>query len=145
MIEDADIVVVFGGTNDYGHGDAPFGSFDDRTEETFCGAFHCLMGKLINRYPHAQLVVMTPLHRLSEGSLIGSFGQIHGAQLENYVDMIRKIAGYYAVPVLDLYRVSGLQPKVPVLQELYMPDGLHPNEAGHRRIADKLAAFLRQM
>lgn len=27
MDDDADIIVVFGGTNDYGHGDAPFGSF----------------------------------------------------------------------------------------------------------------------
>ncbi len=26
---DADIVVVFGGTNDFGHGDAPIGTFDD--------------------------------------------------------------------------------------------------------------------
>ena len=27
---DVDLVVVFGGTNDYGHGDAPFGDFSDR-------------------------------------------------------------------------------------------------------------------
>ena len=37
-VEEADIIVVFGGTNDYGHGDAPFGTFDDRTPDTYCGA-----------------------------------------------------------------------------------------------------------
>ena len=64
------------------------------------------------------------------------------ADLETYVDAIIEIAAYYAVPVLDLYRVSGLQPIVPVLQERYMPDGLHPNDAGQRKIAEKLYGFL---
>ncbi|MBO5480235.1 MAG: SGNH/GDSL hydrolase family protein [Clostridia bacterium] len=31
MDERADLVCVFGGTNDYGHGDAPFGQFGDET------------------------------------------------------------------------------------------------------------------
>lgn len=37
---DADIIVVFGGTNDYGHGDAPLGEFADRDSDTFYGACH---------------------------------------------------------------------------------------------------------
>ena len=35
MDENADAVVVFGGTNDYGHGDAPLGVPSDRTPFTF--------------------------------------------------------------------------------------------------------------
>ena len=54
----------------------------------------------------------------------------------------RRVAAYYSLPVLDLYRVSGLQPAVPALRERYMPDGLHPNDAGHARIADRLIGFL---
>lgn len=142
MIPDADVVVVFGGTNDYGHGDAAFGTMDDRTEETFCGAFHCLLQKLIARYPNAQLVIMTPLHRLNEKTVYDEYGMRQTACLQDYVDAISEIAAYYAIPVLDLYRVSGLQPAVPVLQEQYMPDGLHPNDAGHERIAQKLHGFL---
>ena len=42
MEEDADVIVVFGGTNDYGHGDAPIGEMSDRTVWTFYGALHCL-------------------------------------------------------------------------------------------------------
>ena len=60
MIDDADIVVVFGGTNDFGHGDAPFGVMSDRTNDTFYGALHVLYQKLCQRYPSAQIVVMTP-------------------------------------------------------------------------------------
>ena len=48
MDEDADIVVVFGGTNDYGHGDAPFGMLGDRTNESYCGALLVSSGSLFS-------------------------------------------------------------------------------------------------
>lgn len=143
MIPDADIVVVFGGTNDFGHGDAPFGMFSDRTEESFCGAYHMLLQKLIQRYPKSQIVTMTPLHRDSENMLgFNEKGVRRDHTLEEYVDAVIAISGYYGIPVLDLYRVSGMQPAVPILKELYMPDGLHPNDLGHQRIADKVIGFL---
>ena len=65
--------------------------------------------------------------------------------LEGYVDAIIKIAAFYAIPVLDLFRVSGIQSRVPVLKERYIPDGLHPNDAGHVRMADKLIGFLNML
>lgn len=146
MIPDADIVVVFGGTNDFGHGDAPFGTMADRTNETFCGALHVLYEKLCQRYPDAQLVVMTPTHRCSEddGGLNES-GIRRGGVLADYVEAIRQVAANYSIPVLDLWSVSGIQPKVDILKEKYMPDGLHPNDAGHSRIAQKLIGFLRTL
>jgi len=146
MDPDADLIVVFGGTNDFGHGDAPFGFVEDTDERTFCGAFHKLCRKLITRYPKAQLVVMTPLHRCSEDD--GPFnekGVRLVSDLRGYVDTIIEIAGFYAIPVLDLYRVSGIQPRVPELKDLYMPDGLHPSDAGNARIAEKLMGFLKTL
>ena len=141
MAPDADLVVVFGGTNDYGHGDAPVGRFEDRTPATFYGACHLLMQGLIQRYPKATIVFLTPLHRLSEDQ--PSPG--NGLPLSAYVAIIKEVAGYYALPVLDLYAVSGIQPNVPVIQAQYCPDGLHPNDAGHARIASRLAGFLQAL
>ena len=142
-IPDADIVVVFGGTNDFGHGDAAFGSMTDRTDKTFYGALHVLYRKLFERYPNAQLVVMTPTHRLSEEDRDwNELGIRRVGILADYVEAIRQVAEYYAIPVLDLWRVSGIQPKVDILKEKYMPDGLHPNDAGHELIANKLIGFL---
>ncbi len=146
MIPDADAVVVFGGTNDFGHGDAALGRMGDRTEDTFYGALHLLMQKLLSRYPAGQLVVMTPLHRLSESKYdYNERGVRLSATLEDYVNAIIEVAGCYAVPVLDLYRCSGIQPCVPALRERYMPDGLHPNDAGNERIAERLEGFLRML
>lgn len=146
MIPDADVVVVFGGTNDFGHGDAPFGKINDTDENTFCGAYHDLCRKLIDRYPEAQIVIMTPLHRDSEEKDdLNEWGVRLTTNLEGYVNAIIKIAAFYAIPVLDLFRVSGIQSRVPVLKERYIPDGLHPNDAGHVRIAEKLIGFLNML
>ena len=142
MDEQADVVVIFGGTNDYGHGDAALGCFDDRTDDTFYGALHNLYSDLIAKYPTAQLVVMTPLHRLGENEAYNTWGLRSVGCLEDYVDIICEVAGYYGIPVLDLHRVSGLQPEVPQLKERYMPDGLHPNDAGHALIHSRLKGFL---
>ena len=139
MDPDADVIVVFGGTNDYGHGDAPIGEPGDRTCDTFWGACHELMSKLVTRYPGKPIVIMTPLHRLTEDEP----NSVTGLVLEDYVNIICEVAGWYSLPVLDLNAESGLQPRVSVIQEKFVPDGLHPNDAGHEIIARCLAQFLR--
>jgi len=142
MDPDADVIVVFGGTNDYGHGDAPIGCASDRTCATFYGGLHELYTSLIEKYPMAKIVVITPLHRLNEDDPRGDGKAVPVAPLSTYVEIIRKVAEYYSLPVLDLYANSGLQPCVPVIRETYVPDGLHPNDAGHRVLAEKIATFL---
>jgi len=142
MEDDADVVVVFGGTNDYGHGDASIGGFMDRTPETFYGACHYLFSGLIKKYLGKPIIVMTPLHRLRELINTGD-AKVQGyGTLKEYVDIIREVAEYYSLPVLDLYATSGLQPAIKEIQETYIPDGLHPNDAGHIILAHKLRTFL---
>ncbi len=38
MDKEADLIIVFGATNDFGHGDAAFGSDGQTTPATYCGA-----------------------------------------------------------------------------------------------------------
>ncbi len=138
MPTDSDLVLVFGGTNDYGHGVAPFGEMTDRENTTFCGACHYLFRGLIERYPTSRIVIVTPLLRADQlGPSPNS-----GRPLVDYVDTIIAIAAEYSLPVLDLYRTAGISPSIPCHQELYMPDGLHPNDAGAYRIAERMAGFL---
>ena len=145
MDNDADIVVVFGGTNDFGHGDAPIGTMSDRTPYTFYGALHCLYTALIEKYPGVPIVVLTPLHRITEDIPTGDNKPAPVATLKEYVNIIREVAEYYSLPVLDLFKESGLQPKIPVIQQKYVPDGLHPNDAGNEILAHKIARFLEML
>ncbi len=142
MDDDADVVVVFGGTNDYGHGDAPIGQFSDRTPDTFYGACHYLFSGLIKKYLGKPIVIMTPLHRVGEleipeEKMPGDYGI-----LKDYTAIIREVAEFYSLPVLDLFATSGLQPEIKEIQENYIPDGLHPNDKGYAVIAHKLKMFL---
>jgi len=142
MRPEADVVIVFGGTNDYGHGDAPFGRMSDRTDDTFYGALHNLYSELLEKYPNAHIMIMTPLHRLEEERLMNEIGIRNIGSLKDYVNVIKEVAAYYGLPVLDLYTKSGIQPDHETIRELYLPDGLHPSDEGNRRIYELLKAFL---
>ncbi len=145
MDDDADVIVVFGGTNDFGHGDAPIGCFDDRSPETFYGACHYLFAGLIKKYLGKPIVIMTPLHRWNELSPKGDNKGIEYGDLKKYVNIIRTVAEYYSLPVLDLYANSGLQPEIKEIRSTYMPDGLHPNDERHIILAHMLKSFLERL
>lgn len=145
MDDDADVVVVFGGVNDYSHGDASMGYFGDTTYETFYGACDYLYRGLLIKYLGKQIVVMTPLHMIDEKKIPeikmpGGYGI-----LRDYVKAIKEVAEYYSIPVLDLYAVSGIQPDIEEVRSKYMPDGIHPNDEGHKIIAARLKTFLQSL
>lgn len=139
--KDCDLIVVFGGTNDFCHGDAPLGTPRDRTEDTFWGACHVICEKLIGRFPKSQIVFMSPLHREEEDIIFAS----NKGTLYDYAEVLKSVTRRFAIPFLDMLQVSGMTPKVPVQKTLYMPDGLHPNDAGHEKIAQRLKGFLQSL
>ena len=140
MDPDADVVVVFGGSNDYGHGNADFGTPLSDTPKTFCGALNCLMRGLIEMYPASEIVFLTPIKR-SEGDAPNS----RGYTLKMYSDAIKEAAERYSIPVLDLYLLSGITPEIEAQREALCPDGLHPNDAGHMRLASRIKGFLKSL
>ena len=141
MDKDADAVVVFGGTNDYGHGTIPLGTFEDRDIHTFYGGLHNLCQFLIKEYVGKPIVFMTPIHRLQEGKHDNDISN----PLQCFIEAIRQVCEYYSIPVLDLYKESGMHGNMWVWCEKYMPDGLHPNDEGHKIIAHKLQKFLENL
>lgn len=141
----ADAVVVFGGTNDFGHGEAPLGVFEDREPDTFYGACHYLMNGLLERYIGKPVVILTPLHRLEEDDAHGSRKVRSVAPLRTYRDILIEVATYYALPVLDLYATSGIQPRNPICCARLCPDGLHPSDEGHALLAHRIGAFLKSL
>ena len=126
MDKKADVVVVFGGTNDYGHGDAAFGERDSENIYTFTGAVNSLIKKLKRDFPNAKLVFMTPLHRKGE-----NIPRAAAKCLSDYANAIKEICSGYGIPVIDLFDINPINPD----DELLMPDGLHPSDLGHEVLA----------
>ena len=140
MDPDADGVVVFGGVNDYGHGNAPMGTMADRTPETFYGACHDLMHYLLATYTGKPILICTPLR--CHGETNPKNAVTDPRTLADYRNVIQEVAFYYALPVLDLYAVSGMQPELPFIREQLLPDGLHPSDRGHAILARKIGMAL---
>ncbi|MBE6549803.1 MAG: SGNH/GDSL hydrolase family protein [Ruminococcaceae bacterium] len=147
MKKHADIVVVFGGVNDYLSGDAPFGEMNDKTPATFCGAVYFLMNILKEIYANKTVVFMTPAHCNYNGI---SDKQVSprpikkpcAKPLQAYVDVIKARGKELDVPVLDLFENLGLDPNDENIKEKYTVDGLHFNDEGHEYIAKSLGKFL---
>ncbi len=133
MPKEADAIVVFGGTNDFGHGDALIGDTNDTDVYTFCGAVNTLITSLKEKYPNSKIVFLTPLRRSSE-NIPNSNGYI----LKNYVDKIIEITKNHNIPVIDLFRSNIFDPN----DTGVIPDGLHPNDKGHKIMADYIGKEL---
>lgn len=136
MEKDADILLIFGGTNDYGHGDAEIGADSDRSLYTFCGAFRTLLEKAVADFGRDNVIVLTPMHRKGEENLRGEGRKKRdGAPLCVYVKTIKRLATEYGVRIINLYDEPGLDPNIRENAGLFAPDGLHPSNDGHRLLA----------
>lgn len=145
MDKDADLVVVFGGTNDFGHGDAPFGRIGDKDPATFCGAYDALIEYLMATYGKEKLIIVYPLRRRNETATNGDGSKAEGSKpLAEYHDAEKAIAEKYGLRSVDFWNDGDLNPNTPDGNENFA-DGLHPNDIGHRLLGEKLADAIARM
>lgn len=166
-----DAIMIWAGTNDYNHG-KPIGEFYTETtdsvnynghmelrkhrefvmaDSTFAGNINRVLSYLKHTYPEKQIIILTPIHRgfaqFSDKNVQPdeNYANSLGLYIEDYVEVLRKGADLWAVPVIDLYRDSGLFPMEDNhIRYFHHPDTdrLHPNDKGHYRIARTIQAHL---
>lgn len=130
-------VTVFAGINDF-RLHKPVGKPGSGSIHTFYGAYELTVERLLSANPARRVSLWTPLQRDKDGYDNLTVNEA-GHRLEEYAEAVRHVGRIYALPVLDLYAASGFnRMTLPLLTS----DGLHPNEAGHRRIADMAVPFL---
>ena len=111
---------------------------------TYKGRINQALAMLKSRYPDKQIVLLTPIHR---GGFFANeknwqpdecFANRIGLYLSDYVDAVKEASAIWSVPVIDLYSLSGLYPLDDAYADNFKKadtDRLHPNSAGHYRIA----------
>lgn len=158
MSSNHDVVFVFGGTNDF-HFGVPLGEWytvdeDTRTlntdSSTFRGALNKLCLGLIDKYVGKNVILLTPTHRYTFNSQATEFQKNRsGIWFEEYVQCIREASSIFSIPLIDLYAESGLFPYVQSNATKYFEqtsgDKLHPNTAGHARMAKVIERYLKNM
>jgi lysophospholipase L1-like esterase len=127
--------------------------------KSVCGRINIAMSKLKETYPTKQIILLTPIHRgdafLSDRNIQPD--EMHangvGEYVDAYIDAVKEAGNVWAVPVIDLNSISGLYPlaessalywRRPNLEKSEKSgkrrrDRLHPNSAGHLRMARVLA------
>lgn len=112
--------------------------------DTYRGRINIALSKLKQMYPTKQIVLLTPLHRAyfyySNTNIQPDemFANGAGLYVDSYVQSIREASAIWSVPVIDLNAQSGLFPLADGCAQFFHnadTDRLHPNEAGHARIA----------
>ncbi len=165
---DVDALMVFIGSNDY-NASVPLGQWwtEDTevvnadgvmtkrlhrdyvfSDDTFKGRLNTMLSFLKSHFPDKQIILLTPIHRA-----YAKFGETNvqpdetyanatGRFFDEYVNAIREASSIWAVPLIDMNVVCGLNPLVEEQLHYFrntQTDRLHPNTEGHRRMAYALA------
>ena len=157
MSDDADIIAVSAGTNDWMYAWCPIGDMDSTTNNTFYGAMKNLCEGLMTKYPDKVIFFSTPIKRakaFADGNggtytadgvdTTPSSKNKYGKTLMDYCDIIKEVCGYYGIPVLDMNRESGLNPSIAAQSSLFT-DKTHPSATGKRIMARRVAGWLTQL
>jgi hypothetical protein len=140
LLEDSDYIFIFMGANDQrndGHRGhklgairpkGTLGNFDNTNPNflEFTGAYQLYLEKILKRHAKAEVVLMTPLKAFSQGTEI----DLNKAS-DQYAERVIEIAKLYGLKWIDT-REAGF---TNYNHQLFFSDGLHPNKAGHRRVA----------
>ena len=151
---DADIVTVLGGVNDWGQektssatSPIPLGTMDDTIpssyEEatTFYKSLKYLCNTLIENYPNAKIVFITPMGANPDSSVttFARYKNSLGFTILDYKKAINDVCNFYGIKVCT---IVGLTPYVEEHKNtMFIPfrtdnlGGLHPNIEGHKIIA----------
>lgn len=137
-----EMVFIGHGLNDYYSGIPLENEKDPMDEYSFAGALRSSLSALKRVNPSARIVLLTPTYSwLAAGRQTCEEYDGGGGLLEAYVEKEIQVAGEMGVEVIDLYH-DFFPHESWEDWSLYTMDGLHPNEVGRARIAEKIADYL---
>ena len=113
---------------------------------TYKGRINIALDSVKRAYPTKQIVLLTPIHRSDfhanekNWQCDESYTNQCGEYLDAYVEAVKEAGNVWAVPVIDWNATSGLFPLMKEHEQYYKggTDLLHPNDAGHERLARTL-------
>lgn len=149
------LVVVFGGINDYIQ-NIPLGGETGQTDKDtyFKPAVDYFFDYLIKNFTQARIVVISPLRTYNIYKNTAGGSQATGHYQTEYADYIKAVAKNYCLPVLDLTEESGFCPFIDEFKNKWTlvpagytsADGTHPNkEYQEKYLAPMIKGFLQQL
>lgn len=119
MDDDAQIISVMGGCNDFERG-LPLGNVNDTQNSTVYGALDVLARGLKSKYPNAFIFFMTTFQVGDYLPAVNSAGYT----LQDVADAVIEVCAKYGIPVLDMYREGRFELEM----NTEASDGSHPSQ-----------------
>ena len=143
IIDDADIVIVHAGTNDWAT-QAPLGNSDSTDKLEFNGALNIIMSGLRAKYPTALIIFDAIMERQDYDAPVHGGTQMN-ILTSSYSECIKNKCKEYHFLFYDTYNELGLDFTYDLTNQVYATtnDGLHPNIEGAKIIGRKLAGFIK--
>ena len=148
MRDDADVVCVHAGTNDFQYNWTEIGSIStvgstfDKT--TLYGAVQFLCEKLLEKYKGKTIIFFTPIKRAQTTAEVQAPGNgdyplptsknTYNKTLKDYGSIIKEVCDLYSIPVVDLYSISELNPSLSTQLSLFDSWKTHPFQEGHNML-----------
>ncbi len=126
---DADLVIIFGGTNDYWHKTVNIGDSDSTDATTYVGALRYILNYLRTNNPNAQILFIFPPDQTFGGNPSSTdFGK---GTLDDFRAAFLNFCNENDVPYINLGDTD-------FDSSIHSGDGVHPNTAGHQIIAEAI-------
>ena len=131
-----DMLFIFGGTNDYWHAKYNIGDDNSTSYYDFKGALYNLIRYSLEELKVKQLVFVIPFEERYNDVDGYSHDYGYGTQ-KDFNDAIKSVCNKYGIQYIDLSSMSGIicNSKFTTTMNKYTQDGVHPNNAGHARLA----------
>lgn len=109
ITSDYDLWIVFGGMND--KDSVTIGDMSSTDTSTFYGAYKAIINNIQSRSNHPIMIMIAPYHNVDA--------------IVPYIEAVREIAKFYGIPLVDLAKISGVNPST---RSIYTRDWTHPNQ-----------------
>jgi len=139
MADNLDVIIFAGTTNDW-FKTVAMGTIADTSITTYYGALHTLILGAQTKFAGKEIFITTPLPCVgfnADGSYASNTDHENGIgyTLKDYVEVLKEVCEFHAVPVIDLYATTNMNVIHNAAQrEIFTFNGTHLTETGHQRV-----------
>jgi lysophospholipase L1-like esterase len=137
---DTKLFIVFAGTNDW-NANVELGTVDSIDETTILGALNVLIDTIQTKCPDATIVIMSPMQRSGSRTAVRTAGT-----LMDVAKGYEEVCMNWGVNYINTLKEFGFNAYNKTVANKYYceqnSNELHPNPAGHKRIAVRMAGFI---
>lgn len=137
--DDTEVITIFASGNDLNDEEGRVvGEITDTSTDTICGCINTTLNNIYAKFPGIRIGIMSmmPWRYTKPGE---------NEKWLDYNNKIKQICENNSIPFLNMYLESNLRPWDENFRNLYMTDGVHPNDAGTLLFVNRIKDFINRL